>query len=169
MSHAGAAHQSQHNATKADLRLQVYLAYINYLRSKQQITVATDTIKLLEQQLNDAKNFFKERRGDALYIGLHSDHKVSYPLTCSMRKGISFMTTMMFSVIYSMIVVIVSFVFDLVWKEPLGMSVLVGVSYAFFSRWKRRKAQMEQERLVITLRQATFDRLAMDPSKAESY
>lgn len=49
-----------HDATKADLRLQVYLAYIDYLRSQQQITVSTDTIKLLEQQLNDAKNFFEQ-------------------------------------------------------------------------------------------------------------
>lgn len=52
--------ENTHNATKADLRLQVYLAYINYLRSKQQITVAKETIKLLEQQLNDAKNFFEQ-------------------------------------------------------------------------------------------------------------
>ncbi len=49
-----------HDATKADLRLQVYLAYINYLRSKQQIIVAEDTIKLLEQQLQDAKNFYEQ-------------------------------------------------------------------------------------------------------------
>ena len=115
---------------------------------------------------NDAKNFFTERRGDALYIGLHSAHKVSYPLTCSTRKGISFMTAMLFSVLYSVIVMVVSTVFDLVWKEPLGTSVLAGVFYALFSRWKRRKALMEQEKLVIALRQATFDRLAMDPSKS---
>ena len=49
-----------HDATKADLKLQVYLAYINYLRSQQQIIVAQDTIKLLEQQLKDAKNFFEQ-------------------------------------------------------------------------------------------------------------
>jgi len=49
-----------HNATKADLKLQVYLAYINYLRSQQEIAVATDTIKLLQQQLNDAKNFYDQ-------------------------------------------------------------------------------------------------------------
>lgn len=49
-----------HEATKADLRLQVYLAYVNYLRSQQQILVAQDTIKLLEQQLYDAKNFYEQ-------------------------------------------------------------------------------------------------------------
>jgi len=49
-----------HDATKADLKFQVYLAYIHYLRSKQQIIVAQDTIKLLEQQLRDAKNFFEQ-------------------------------------------------------------------------------------------------------------
>ena len=49
-----------HEATKADLRLQICLAYINYLRSHQQITVAQDTIRLLEQQLRDAKNFFEQ-------------------------------------------------------------------------------------------------------------
>ncbi len=49
-----------HDATKADLKLQVYLAYVNYLRSKQQIIVAKDTIKLLDQQLQDAKNFFEQ-------------------------------------------------------------------------------------------------------------
>jgi len=49
-----------HEASKADLRFQVYLAYINYLRSKEQITVSLDTIKLLEQQLADAKNFYEQ-------------------------------------------------------------------------------------------------------------
>lgn len=49
-----------HDAAKADLRLQVYLAYIDYLRSARQITVAQDTIKLLQQQLNDAKNFYEQ-------------------------------------------------------------------------------------------------------------
>jgi len=49
-----------HEASKADLRLQVYLAYINYLRSQEQITVSQDTIKLLEQQLKDAKNFYEQ-------------------------------------------------------------------------------------------------------------
>ncbi|PHR57072.1 MAG: hypothetical protein COA44_06685 [Arcobacter sp.] len=49
-----------HEASKADLRLQVYLAYINYLRSKQQILIAEETIALLEQQLNDAKNFYEQ-------------------------------------------------------------------------------------------------------------
>jgi len=47
-------------ATKADLRLQVYLAYIQYLRAQEQIVVATDTIKLLQQQLNDAKNMYEQ-------------------------------------------------------------------------------------------------------------
>jgi len=49
-----------HGATKADLRLQVYLAYINYLRAQKQILVAQDTIKLLEQQLHDAQNFYEQ-------------------------------------------------------------------------------------------------------------
>jgi len=49
-----------HEASKADLRLQVYLAYINYLRSKQQILIAQETIALLEQQLDDAKNFYEQ-------------------------------------------------------------------------------------------------------------
>ena len=49
-----------HEASKADLRLQVYLAYINYLRSKQQILIAQDTIVLLEQQLQDAQNFYEQ-------------------------------------------------------------------------------------------------------------
>ncbi len=49
-----------HDAAKADLRLQVYLAYIDYLRSAQQIVVAQDTIKLLQQQLSDAKNFYEQ-------------------------------------------------------------------------------------------------------------
>jgi outer membrane protein TolC len=52
--------QFTHDAAKADLRLQVYLAYIDYLRSKQQISVSQETIKLLEQQLNDAKNFYEQ-------------------------------------------------------------------------------------------------------------
>jgi outer membrane protein len=52
--------QFTHDAAKADLRLQVYLAYIDYLRSKQQITVSQDTIKLLQQQRNDAKNFYEQ-------------------------------------------------------------------------------------------------------------
>ena len=49
-----------HEAKKSDLRLQVTQAYINYLRSQQQIRVAQDTIKLLEQQSRDAKNFFEQ-------------------------------------------------------------------------------------------------------------
>ncbi len=49
-----------HEALKADLRLQVYLAYINFLRSRQQIIVSKNTIKLLQQQLSDARNFYKE-------------------------------------------------------------------------------------------------------------
>lgn len=49
-----------HAASKADLKLQVYLAYINYLRSKQEINIAQDTITLLEQQLMDAKNFYEQ-------------------------------------------------------------------------------------------------------------
>ena len=49
-----------HEASKADLRLQVYLAYINYLRSKQQILIAQETISLLQQQLQDAKNFYEQ-------------------------------------------------------------------------------------------------------------
>lgn len=49
-----------HQASKADLRLQVYLAYINYLRSKQQILIAEETIALLKQQLTDAKNFYEQ-------------------------------------------------------------------------------------------------------------
>ena len=49
-----------YSASKADLKLKVYLSYIEYLRSKEQIQVATDTIKLLEQQLNDAKNFYEQ-------------------------------------------------------------------------------------------------------------
>lgn len=52
--------QYTHDAAKADLRLQVYLAYIDYLRSKQQITVSQDTMKLLQQQLDDAKNFYEQ-------------------------------------------------------------------------------------------------------------
>ncbi len=48
------------NTIKADLRLQVYLAYIDYLRSLQYNTVSIETIKLLEQQLHDAKNFFEQ-------------------------------------------------------------------------------------------------------------
>jgi outer membrane protein TolC len=54
------AAQFTHDAAKADLRLQVYLAYIDYLRSKQQITVSQDTIRLLQQQLTDAKNFYEQ-------------------------------------------------------------------------------------------------------------
>ena len=49
-----------HEASKADLKLQVYLAYINYLRSKQQILISEQTIKLLDQQLLDAKNFYEQ-------------------------------------------------------------------------------------------------------------
>ena len=49
-----------YSASKADLKLQVHLAYINYLRSKEQIKVSQDTIKLLEQQLQDAKNFYEQ-------------------------------------------------------------------------------------------------------------
>lgn len=49
-----------HEAGMADLRLQVYLAYINYLRVQEQIIVANETIKLLEQQLHDAKNFYDQ-------------------------------------------------------------------------------------------------------------
>lgn len=49
-----------HDASKADLKLYVTHAYINYLRSQEQILVADDTIKLLQQQSNDAKNFFEQ-------------------------------------------------------------------------------------------------------------
>ncbi len=49
-----------YDAAKADLRLQVHLAYTHYLRSKQQISLAEDTIRLLKQQLDDAKNFFEQ-------------------------------------------------------------------------------------------------------------
>jgi len=49
-----------HDAAKADLRLQVYLAYINYLRAQEQISVSQNTIKLLEQQREDAKNFYEQ-------------------------------------------------------------------------------------------------------------
>lgn len=49
-----------HQATKADLRLQVQLAYINYLRSQQQIHIAEETISLLEQQQQDAQNFYEQ-------------------------------------------------------------------------------------------------------------
>ncbi len=49
-----------HEASKADLRLQVHLAYINYLRSKEQIRIAQETITLLEQQHKDAKNFYEQ-------------------------------------------------------------------------------------------------------------
>lgn len=49
-----------HDVSKADLRFQVYSAYINYLRSQEQISVSKETIKLLEQQLKDAKNFYEQ-------------------------------------------------------------------------------------------------------------
>ncbi len=49
-----------YEAAKADLKLQVNLAYINYLRSHKHIKVAQDTITLLEHQLHDAKNFFEQ-------------------------------------------------------------------------------------------------------------
>lgn len=49
-----------HDASKADLRLKVSHAYINYLRSQEKILVANDTIKLLQQQSLDAKNFFEQ-------------------------------------------------------------------------------------------------------------
>ncbi len=54
------AAQYTRDAAKADLRLQVYLAYIDYLRSQEQITVSEKTIRLLEQQLHDAKNFYEQ-------------------------------------------------------------------------------------------------------------
>jgi len=49
-----------HLASKADLRMQVSFAYINYLRSKQQIKISKETIALLKQQLLDAKNFYEQ-------------------------------------------------------------------------------------------------------------
>ncbi len=49
-----------HEASKADLKLQVYIAYIDHLRSQEQIKVSEETIKLLEQQLSDAKNFYEQ-------------------------------------------------------------------------------------------------------------
>lgn len=55
-----AAARYAHEAGKADLKLQVTHAYINYLRSQEQIIVANETIRLLQQQSNDAENFFKQ-------------------------------------------------------------------------------------------------------------
>ncbi|MDF1882085.1 TolC family protein [Sulfurimonas sp. MAG313] len=52
--------QYTHSASKADLKLQVTLTYIDYLRSKRQILIAQETITLLEQQLSDAKNFYEQ-------------------------------------------------------------------------------------------------------------
>jgi len=82
-----------HRASKADLKLQVYLAYINYLRSKEQITVSLDTIKLLEQQLKDAKNFYEQglfAKNDYLQVDVELSSAQQALLSSQRNVNISF-------------------------------------------------------------------------------
>lgn len=82
-----------YNANKADLKLQVYLAYIDYLRSKEQIKVSTDTIKLLEQQLRDAKNFYEQglfAKNDYLQVDVELSSSQQALLSSQRNVKISF-------------------------------------------------------------------------------
>ena len=82
-----------HQASKADLRFQVYLAYIDYLRSKEQITVSLDTIKLLEQQLSDAKNFYEQglfAKNDYLQVDVELSSAQQALLTSKRNVKIAF-------------------------------------------------------------------------------
>jgi len=82
-----------HEASKADLRLQVSLAYINYLRSQKQILVSKQTIKLLEQQLLDAKNFYEQglfAKNDYLQVGVELSSAQQALLASKRNVKISF-------------------------------------------------------------------------------
>jgi len=82
-----------HEASKADLRFQVYLAYIDYLRSQKQITVSIDTIKLLEQQLADAKNFYEQglfAKNDYLQVDVELSSAQQALLTSQRNVKIAF-------------------------------------------------------------------------------
>lgn len=47
-------------AAEADLRYQVSLAYVDYLRSQEQLRVSVETIVLLQQQRDDAQSFYEQ-------------------------------------------------------------------------------------------------------------
>lgn len=87
------ASQYRHEASKADLRLKVYLAYINYLRSQEQVTVAQKTITLLEQQLQDAKNFYEQgifAKNDYLQVDVELSSAQQALLTAKRNINIAF-------------------------------------------------------------------------------
>ncbi len=54
-----AARLSQ-KAAQADLRYAVHLAYVDYLRSKEQLHLSEETIALLKQQRHDAESFYQQ-------------------------------------------------------------------------------------------------------------
>jgi len=82
-----------HTASKADLKLEVYLTYINYLRSKEQILISKQTITLLEQQLLDAKNFYEQglfAKNDFLQVDVELSSAKQALLSSQRNVNISF-------------------------------------------------------------------------------
>lgn len=87
------AAQYTHDAAKADLRLSVYRAYIDYLRNEQQIFVAQETIKLLKQQLHDAENFYAQgifAKNDYLQVDVELSSAKQAQLNAERNIKISF-------------------------------------------------------------------------------
>lgn len=117
---------------------------------------------------NKAKPVFeKDQRGNNVFIGLHSSHKVHIPLTCLVKKSIATAIALAGTVMITGIKTVVGGFMQALYEDPVNtvFILVLCVTILALVRWKAQSAAAQQQldAEVSKVRRSAVEKLASQP------